>query len=198
MRVGSLEAPKIATEITTLATTDDPEGIDVALSRYRTALTRGVTIASARSPRHSPEEPWNQVISSSTPLIGISETPIQGTASDIVKIAMIRVADALKKEKLETKMIMQVHDELVLEVQRDAIEEVSTAVRDYMVDAAALKVDYTFAEYVKIEGMTKGAVILELHLEGLNEADSGKPVILDAYRAVRDSLVKQIKMRFDN
>ncbi len=50
-------------------------------------------------------------------------------------------------------------------------------------DAASLKVDYSFADYVKIEGMTTGAVILELHLEGLNEADSGKPVILDAYRA---------------
>ena len=64
-------------------------------------------------------------------------------------------------------------------------------------DASSLKVDYTFAEYVKIEGMTKGAVILELHLEGLNEADSGKPVILDAYRA-QISPAKAMSLLGDN
>ena len=47
----------------------------------------------------------------------------------------------------------------------------------------SLKTDYAFAEYTKVEAMTTGAVILELHFEGLNEADSGKPVILDVYRA---------------
>jgi DNA polymerase-1 len=52
--------------------------------------------------------------------------PIQGTASDIVKIAMIRVADALKKEGLQTKMIMQVHDELLFEAPES---EVAAAVR---------------------------------------------------------------------
>lgn len=50
-------------------------------------------------------------------------------------------------------------------------------------DAQSLKVDYTFAAYHKVEAMTTGAVILELHFEGLNEADSGKPVILDVWRA---------------
>jgi hypothetical protein len=50
-------------------------------------------------------------------------------------------------------------------------------------DAQSLKVDYTFAAYNKVEAMTTGAVILELHFEGLNEADSGKPVILDVWRA---------------
>ena len=47
----------------------------------------------------------------------------------------------------------------------------------------SLKTDYAFAEYTKVEAMTTGSVILELHFEGLNEADSGKPVILDVYRA---------------
>lgn len=50
-------------------------------------------------------------------------------------------------------------------------------------NAQSLKVDYSFAEYTKVEAMTTGAVVLELHFEGLNEADSGKPVILDVYRA---------------
>ena len=50
-------------------------------------------------------------------------------------------------------------------------------------DGQALKVDYTFAAYHKVEAMTQGAIILELHFEGLNEANSNKPVIVDIYRA---------------
>jgi len=50
-------------------------------------------------------------------------------------------------------------------------------------DAASLKVDYTYAAYDKVEAMTTGAIILELHFEGLNEANSGKPVVVDIYRA---------------
>lgn len=50
-------------------------------------------------------------------------------------------------------------------------------------DAQALKVDYTYAAYDKVEAMTQGAITLELHFEGLNEANGGKPVIVDVYRA---------------
>lgn len=50
-------------------------------------------------------------------------------------------------------------------------------------DAQALKVSYSYAAYNKVEAMTQGAIVLELHFEGLNEANSGKPVILDIYRA---------------
>ena len=50
-------------------------------------------------------------------------------------------------------------------------------------DGASLKVDYTHAAYDKVEAMTTGAITLELHFEGLNEANSGKPVIVDIYRA---------------
>jgi DNA polymerase-1 len=42
--------------------------------------------------------------------------PIQGTSADIIKIAMIRINDFLNKENLKSKMIMQVHDELVFDV----------------------------------------------------------------------------------
>ncbi len=66
--------------------------------------------------------------------------PIQGTASDIVKIAMIRVADALKREKLETKMIMQVHDELLFESPLSEVEAASAAVKREMEGAATLDV----------------------------------------------------------
>lgn len=50
-------------------------------------------------------------------------------------------------------------------------------------DAESLKVDYTYAAYDKVEAMTTSAVTLELHFEGLNEANSGKPVIVDVWRA---------------
>ena len=66
--------------------------------------------------------------------------PIQGTASDIVKIAMIRVADALKKEGLKTKMIMQVHDELLFEAPIEEIDAVSEIVKSEMEAAATLDV----------------------------------------------------------
>ncbi len=66
--------------------------------------------------------------------------PIQGTASDIVKIAMIRVANALKKEKFETKMIMQVHDELLFEAPTGEVEKVSELIKREMEAAATLDV----------------------------------------------------------
>ncbi len=66
--------------------------------------------------------------------------PIQGTASDIVKIAMIRVADALKKEKLATKMIMQVHDELLFEGPEAEVEAAKVLIKREMEAAATLDV----------------------------------------------------------
>jgi DNA polymerase I len=64
--------------------------------------------------------------------------PIQGTASDIVKIAMLRVHEALKNEKLETKMIMQVHDELLFEAPEDEVQRASEIIKREMEAAADL------------------------------------------------------------
>jgi DNA polymerase-1 len=66
--------------------------------------------------------------------------PIQGTASDIVKIAMIRVNKALEREQLETKMIMQVHDELLFEVPKAEVERASEIIKTEMENAAELDV----------------------------------------------------------
>ncbi len=66
--------------------------------------------------------------------------PIQGTASDIVKIAMINVDKALRNEKLETKMIMQVHDELLFEAPVNEIEQASAIIKREMETAAKLDV----------------------------------------------------------
>ena len=66
--------------------------------------------------------------------------PIQGTASDIVKIAMLRVHAALKKEGLKTQMIMQVHDELLFEAPKDEVARASEIIKREMESAAALDV----------------------------------------------------------
>ncbi|MEZ5346702.1 MAG: DNA polymerase I [Pyrinomonadaceae bacterium] len=66
--------------------------------------------------------------------------PIQGTASDIVKIAMLKVDKALKREKLKTKMIMQVHDELLLESPSNEVEKVKEILIKEMESAAKLDV----------------------------------------------------------
>jgi DNA polymerase-1 len=65
---------------------------------------------------------------------------MQGSAADIIKLAMISVDEWCRRESPPARLIMQVHDELVLEVRADAVEQVSTAVRDHMVNAAALSV----------------------------------------------------------
>ncbi len=66
--------------------------------------------------------------------------PIQGTASDIVKVAMIRVAKALKKEGLATTMIMQVHDELLFESPVAEVKRASEIIKHEMESAATLDV----------------------------------------------------------
>jgi DNA polymerase-1 len=58
--------------------------------------------------------------------------PIQGTAADLVKIAMIRVHERLRRDKLGARMMLQVHDELLLEVPEDEIEQTTQAVRAEM------------------------------------------------------------------
>jgi DNA polymerase I len=65
--------------------------------------------------------------------------PIQGTASDIVKMAMIKVDSALKKANLKTRVIMQVHDELLLEAPNDEVEKVEALVKKEM--ESAVKID---------------------------------------------------------
>ena len=66
--------------------------------------------------------------------------PMQGTAADLIKMAMVSVQNYLDSSKLQTKLIMQVHDELVLEVPEAELNEVREKVRDLMQDVAKLEV----------------------------------------------------------
>ena len=59
-------------------------------------------------------------------------TPIQGTAADLIKKAMINIHNRLRRESLKTKMILQVHDELVFEVPEDEIDGIRSLVREEM------------------------------------------------------------------
>ena len=66
--------------------------------------------------------------------------PMQGTAADIIKRAMIDVDRWLEDAALDAKMIMQVHDELVFEVAREDLDALSAGVRERMESAAQLEV----------------------------------------------------------
>lgn len=66
--------------------------------------------------------------------------PIQGTAADIIKLAMIRVSKALKEQGLKSRLILQVHDELLVETAKDEIEIVKDILTKGMKEAASLRV----------------------------------------------------------
>ncbi|MDE7009332.1 MAG: DNA polymerase I, partial [Lachnospiraceae bacterium] len=67
-------------------------------------------------------------------------SPIQGTAADIIKIAMIKVHQRLKKEGLQSKLILQVHDELLIETLESEQDRVRAVLEEEMIHAAELSV----------------------------------------------------------
>jgi DNA polymerase-1 len=69
-----------------------------------------------------------------------TNAPIQGSAADLIKVAMIRIYESLRRQELRGQMLLQVHDELVLEAPPNEVETVSRIVRDAMEGAADLTV----------------------------------------------------------
>ena len=67
-------------------------------------------------------------------------TPIQGTAADIMKIAMINVYNKLEEEKLDAKIVLQVHDELIIECNKNIVEKVKGILQYEMENAISLKI----------------------------------------------------------
>lgn len=82
--------------------------------------------------------------------------PIQGSAADMIKIAMIRIHEEFRHKNLKSRMILQVHDELVFDTHLDEAETVKTIVRDCMQNAIPMKVP------IEVE-MNTGANWLEAH-----------------------------------
>ena len=66
--------------------------------------------------------------------------PIQGTAADMIKLAMINIHNELKKRKSKTKMVLQVHDELLFDAHKDEVEELTPVIKKLMEAALPLKV----------------------------------------------------------
>ena len=66
--------------------------------------------------------------------------PIQGSAADMIKLAMIKIHSELEKRKTRTKMVLQVHDELVFDAHKDEIDELTPLIKKWMEDALPLNV----------------------------------------------------------
>ncbi len=107
------------------------------------ATDRGYTTTPMGRRRYIPE-----LTASKAPLRAFGKrvamnAPIQGAAADIMKLAMINVARALKEEKLDARLVMQVHDELIVEARDEIVPRVMEIVRREMEGAVSLSVPLT-------------------------------------------------------
>ncbi len=116
-------------------------GVDRYLAELRENASRDgfVTTIFGRR-RYIPE-----LQSSKKVLVALGErlamnTPIQGTAADIIKIAMVNCDKALEESGLDARLILQVHDELIVEAKKDCADAVCTILRESMENAVSLKV----------------------------------------------------------
>ena len=67
-------------------------------------------------------------------------TPLQGTAADIIKLAMVRIAELIKGREEEVRLLLQIHDELIFEIRQDKIEAYRSPIKNIMQDVLQLKV----------------------------------------------------------
>lgn len=107
-----------------------------------TARDTGVTRTLFGRLRQHPEINSNNGMRRSMAERTAINSPIQGTAADIIKLAMIHIADELRRAKLRTRMVLQVHDELIFEVPEDELS-VRDMIRDRMQNVVQLSVPLT-------------------------------------------------------
>jgi hypothetical protein len=91
----------------------------------------------------SPMGPGKLPFSPSKDLIAVSlatNTPLQGTAADLIKIAMLQIHEKLIAENLDARMILQIHDELLFEVRKEHVDALSAIVKKIMEEVFTLKV----------------------------------------------------------
>jgi DNA polymerase-1 len=69
-----------------------------------------------------------------------TNAPLQGSAADIMKLAMVRIDGVLAREEFDARMLLQIHDELIFEVARKQLHEVTALVRSEMENAIELSV----------------------------------------------------------
>ncbi len=98
----------------------------------------GITIFNRR--RYIPEISSSNFIQRSFGERVAMNMPVQGTAADIIKIAMVKVYNRMKKERLKSQLVLQVHDELLIEACNDEIEIVSKILQEEMENAVSLSV----------------------------------------------------------
>ena len=116
------------------------EGAKMARQSVAEGRGRGYVVTLLRRRRYLPE-----LRSGNPALRGFAErvatnAPIQGTAADLVKIAMVRMSDALAARRLRSRMLLQVHDELLFEAPEDEVAELEGLARERMESAMILDV----------------------------------------------------------
>lgn len=105
-----------------------------------TAREQGYVSTVLKRKRYLPDlQSGNAVVRSHAERNAVN-TPIQGSAADIIKLAMIKIDAQLREQNLETKMLLQVHDELVFEVPQNEIDAVKTLIKTEMERAFPTKV----------------------------------------------------------
>lgn len=98
----------------------------------------GITIFNRR--RYIPEISSSNFIQRSFGERVAMNMPVQGTAADIIKIAMVKVYNRMKRERLKSQLVLQVHDELLIEAYNDEVEKVSQILQEEMENAVSLSV----------------------------------------------------------
>ena len=100
----------------------------------------GYTLTLMNRKRYLPDlKSQNRQVRESAERVAIN-SPVQGSAADLIKLAMIRLAEQIRKQKLKSRMILQVHDELVFECPEDEEQEMRALVKKEMEEVMPLKV----------------------------------------------------------